>query len=330
MREAYQKAAEAILAAQRVVIASHINPDGDALGSILALVHVLRALGKEVIPISADGVPDIYRWLPGAEDVQTGTERRDFDLAIVCDAGALNRVGTSVMPIVESAPHLMDIDHHVADGTFGDLQILDASAAATAELIFTLLQEVSVQAGRDLLSTEIANCLMTGIVTDTGAFRYPNVTPTTFRIAASLQEQGAKPAMIAELSFDKRSFASLKLLGRALDSLQTTPDGRIAWAHVTAQDMEELNGTDTDTEGIVSHVRAVQSAMIGVLFREIPGKKIRISLRAREGADVNKIANVFGGGGHKLAAGCSFDPPLADAEAVVIAEAARQLATEIA
>ena len=325
MRKPFGKAIEAMCDAQKIVLVSHVNPDGDTLGCILALGHLLRALGKDVTLLAADGVPEIYRWLPGADSVQTTTERRDFDLAIVCDAGALSRIGKSLEPIIGSVPRLLDIDHHVADGPFGDVRLLDASAAATAEIVFDLVERVSKTLGRDLLSQEIANCLMTGVITDTGSFRFLNVTPRTFSIAAELHRRGAQPALISELVFENRSFASLKLLGRALDSLQMTTDGQIAWAHVTARDYADLNATDTETEGIVNHVRAVQGVQIGILFREIPGRKVRISMRARDGADVNKIAHVFGGGGHVLAAGCSLEPPLAEVERQVVAEAARQL-----
>ena len=327
MEQQLRQAAEAIGTADKIVLACHINPDGDALGSILSLTHALRALGKDVVTLSADGVPAIYAWMPGAEWITTTTERRDFDLAIVCDAGALERVGRSVMPIIESAPLLMDIDHHVVMGsTFGTIQVLDDKAAATAELIFPLLRVLSDSIGRNLIDRAVADCLMTGIITDTGSFRFMNVTPQTFELSALLQRLGASPAVISELVFENRSFASLKLLGRALDVMQRTPDGRIAWTHIRAADLEEFDATDADTEGIVSHVRAIEGAQIGILFREIPGKKVRISLRARDGADVNLIANVFGGGGHKLASGCSVEPPLEEAERLVLAEAIRQLA----
>ena len=325
VEEGIQEAVSAISKAQRIVVTSHVNPDGDALGSVLALAHLLDALGKDVTPLMQDGVPDIYRWLPGAERVVTQTERRDFDLAIVCDAGAIERVGKSVRAIVEATPLVMDIDHHVADGPFGAIQILDARASATAELIWLLLEGLQPTTTQTLAIKDVADCLLTGIITDTGSYRYPNSTPDTLELSAHLQRLGAQPAVISELVFENRSFASLKMLGRALDSLQTTLDGRVAWAQVTQQDFADTNGEDADTEGIVSHVRAVQGAEIGILFREVPGKKVRISLRARESANVNKIANVFGGGGHKLAAGCSLDPPLADVEQQVIAEAVRQL-----
>ena len=325
IHEAIQAAAAAISQAQRIVVTSYVNPDGDALGCVLAVTHLLDALGKDVTPLMADGVPDIYKWLPGAERVQMQTTRQDFELAIVCDAGALERVGRSVRPIVEDTPLVIDIDHHVADEPFGDIRLLDATASATAEIVWELLLVLQTQTGRELATRQIAECLMTGIITDTGSFRYLNVTPRTFELSAQLQRLGATPATIAELVYENQSYASVKILGRALDSLQTTPDGRVAWARVTAQDFADLNALDADTEGIVAHVRAVRGTQIGILFREVPGKKIRISLRARDGADVNKIANVFGGGGHKLAAGCSLDPPLAEVEAQVIAEAVRQL-----
>lgn len=325
MKRYYKRAVEAVCAADRIVVASHLNPDGDALGSILALMHVLRGLGKDVVPLSTDGVPDIYSWLPGAEFVQQSTERRNFDVAIVCDAGVLERVGRSQIDTLRSAPVLIDIDHHVPDIPFGDIRIVDAHAAATAELVYSLIRALSVAVGRDLMTRDIAECLMTGLITDTGSFRFMNVTPNTFNLAARLQRHGALPAPIAELVFENRTFASLKLLGRALASLQTTLDGKVAWATVTADDFAELGAADVDTEGIVNHVRSVQGADIGILFREVPGKDVRISLRGREGADVNRIAAVFGGGGHRLAAGCSIGAPLADVVGLVISEAERQL-----
>jgi bifunctional oligoribonuclease and PAP phosphatase NrnA len=319
MKDVLKQAAEALLAADKIVLASHVNPDGDTLGSSIALTHALRALGKKAVPLSHDGVPDILRWMPGQEWVQVETEDRDFDIAVVCDTANVDRIGRA-RPTIEAAPRTLTIDHHVAEGEFGDIRLVDSQASATGELVFALLREMNVT-----ISEEMAQCLLCAIVTDTGSFRYMNVTPTTFAIAGDLMKHGACPAKIADLVFDNRSFASLRLLGCALDSLRTTVDGRIAWAKIRASDFEKLNATDEETEGIVTHVRAVRTAQVGVLFREVPGKQVRISLRAREGFDVNRVANVFGGGGHRLAAGCSLDPPLEQAEAAVIGEIQRQM-----
>src|ERR1700722_3115747 len=270
MRGQFQRAVNALCSAQRVVVSSHVNPDGDALGSTLALTHALRKMGKDVTPLLTDGVPEIYRWLPGADLVNTSTDRRDFDLAIVCDAGAMIRVGRSIVPVIESAPIVIDIDHHVADGPFGDIRILDASAAATAELVWPLLQRLSRSTRIELVDSDIAQCLMAGLITDTGSFRFPNTTPYSFQLAAKLQQLGAAPAPITELVFETRSFASIKLLGRALDSLQVSEDGRVAWARVTAADFDEFGASDAETEGVVNHVRAIKDVQVGLLFREIP------------------------------------------------------------
>ncbi len=323
--ETFTQAASAILQAQKIVLSTHINPDGDALGSVLGLAHALKTLGKEVTALNVDGVPETLKWLPGAEWIETGTERRDFDLGIVVDAGALDRVGKSLLPIFEAVPLLIDIDHHVVEGSiFGQLQVLDHTAAATAELIYELILTLEVASQTTLVSPQIADCLMVGLMTDTGSFRYNNVTPKVFSLASELQEEGARVAKIAEAVYENVSFASLKLLGRALDSLERSADGQVVWASVSAQDFAEFGGTDAETEGIVSQVRAVSGAAIGILFREIPGKKVRVSIRAREGANANAIARVFEGGGHILASGCSLDVPLAEAIQSVVAEAIRQ------
>ncbi|MEP6756121.1 MAG: bifunctional oligoribonuclease/PAP phosphatase NrnA [Chthonomonadales bacterium] len=315
----YADAVRAIRAANRIVLASHVNPDGDTLGSSLALAFALRSLGKMAIPLSHDGVPEILKWMPGVETVETETSLRDFDLAIVCDTGTTDRIGQSKEAIL-SAPVSICIDHHVTEGEFGQIRIVDSKSSSTGELMFDLIQALEVE-----LTPDMANCLLCAIITDTGSFRYMNVTPRTFEIAAALMSAGASPAEISELVFENRSLASVKLLGRALESLKTAADGRVAWAHVSAKDFEELNATDEETEGIVNHVRAVRTAHVGVLFRETPNKKIRISLRSRPGFDVNQVANMFGGGGHHLAAGCSQEPPLETAEETVIAEIVRRL-----
>ncbi|MDE2126795.1 MAG: DHH family phosphoesterase [Armatimonadetes bacterium] len=325
MASALQRAVAAILASRSVVLATHTNPDGDAIGSILGLAHALTGLGIIALPLSSDGVPDIYSWMPGASTVQSRTLQRHFDVALVCDAGKLERIGGPVMPAVRSAKTTIDIDHHVADGVFGDIRLVDAKSASTAEVAWRLIVALERASGRLLRSRAIAECLMTGIITDTGGFRYPAVEPRTFRLAAILQSLGAHPAPICERVFEDRTPGSLKLLGRALSDIQSTPDGSVVWAAVRRSDFTDLNASDADTEGIVTVVRSTRGATIGILFRELSGGSIRVSLRAREGADVNAVAKAFGGGGHHLAAGCTLDAPLEAAVAAVVEEAHRQL-----
>lgn len=308
MKSILKQAAEAIYGANRIVLASHVNPDGDTLGSMLALTHACRSMNKIAIPLSQHGVPEIYRWMPGTEWIQTGTDERDFDLGIICDTGCTKRVGDGVASIIDSARTTMKIDHHLAEGDFGDIRVVNSHVAATGELIYSLLKTMRVP-----FNKAIAENLLCALITDTGSFRFMNVTSHTFRISASLMKFGACPAAISELVFESRSFASIKLLGRALDALSVSENGLVAWSFLRANDFLELDASDEETEGIVNHIRAVRGAQVGVLFREVPGKKIRVSIRSREGFDVNLVAQDFDGGGHRQAAGCSMDPPLDDA-----------------
>lgn len=308
------EAASAIRAAHRIVLACHVNPDGDALGSLLGLTFALEVLGKEVVPLSADGVPPLLEFLPGAGRVQTATDRRDFDLSIVVDSGDLSRVGMS-RDTVLSSPHVLDIDHHVTAGAFGDLRLLDSDAAATAEILYDLIVFLGVP-----VTTDIAQCLLCGLLTDTGSFRFMNVTPRTMALAGELIARGASPNTIAEAVFENKPWAAQKLMGRALDSLQRSVDGRVVWAHIRQSDFVELGGTDADTEGVVSAIRAVRGAEVAALLREMPSGRLRVSLRAREPVDVATVAARFGGGGHRLAAGCTLEGPLEQAETLLVAE----------
>ena len=308
------EAAAAIHRSQTIVMACHVNPDGDALGSLLGLALTLIPLGKTVVCLSEDGVPEILRFLPGAELIHQTSDQAMFDLALVVDSGDLPRVGKTVQPIIGRAKQVVDIDHHVTSGAFGDIRVLDARAASTAEIVYALLLTLQTP-----ITPEIATCLFTGIITDTGSFRFQNVTPNTLQVAAALLEAGAPPAVISENIFENRTFAATRLLGHALSSLAQSPDGRIVWASITASDFAGLGATDQDTEGIVSYVRGVRETEVGLLFREMADGGIRVSLRSRESVNVAEVAALFGGGGHRMASGCTVNLPLAEAEQAVVA-----------
>ncbi len=306
------EAAAAIHQSQTIVMACHVNPDGDALGSLLGLALALIPLGKTLVCLSEDGVPDILKFLPHADLIQQTTDHSAFDLALVVDSGDLPRVGSTVQPIIGRARQVVDIDHHVTTGAFGDIRVLDARAASTAEIVYALLLALQTP-----ITPEIATCLFTGIITDTGSFRFQNVTPNTLQVAAALLEAGAPPAFISENVFENRTFAATRLLGHALASLKRSPDGSLVWASITAADFQETSATDQDTEGIVSYVRGVRDAEVGILFREMAGGGVRVSLRSRESINVAAVAENFGGGGHRMASGCTVYLPLAEAETAV-------------
>jgi len=235
-----------------------------------------------------------------------------FDLAIVCDAATPGRLG-SVGALAMTAERSLVIDHHEGNGGFGDIQLVDASAAATGEIVYALLRHMRLPFNR-----AIADCLLCAIITDTGSYRFMNVKGATFRVSAALMAYGACPASISELVFETRSLQSLKLLGRALDALEVTADGRISWSVITARDFVELMATDEDTEGIVTHIRAVRGTEVGALLRELGDGSVRVSLRSRRDVDVSRVAERFGGGGHRAAAGCTLRMPLTEAIAAIL------------
>ena len=313
------EAVAAIQRARSVVLACHVNPDGDALGSLLGLGLALEALGKDVVMLSADPVPETLAFLPGIAKVQSTTDRRDFDLAIGLDSGDLSRTGANAA-VLESAPVLMDIDHHVTAGRFGHIQLLDSHASATAELVFELVGALGLS-----LSPEMAECLHCGLLTDTGGFRFTNVTPRTMQIGAALVEAGANPDRIYENVYERRNFASQKLLGRALEHMRRTEDGRVVWTVVTRGDFLEFGAHDRDTEGIVGALRVVDTALVAFVLREMESGKLRVSLRSRVGVDVSAVAAQFGGGGHRLAAGCSLPGPAESAAMAVLTAVLAQL-----
>ncbi|MBB6053055.1 DHH family phosphoesterase [Armatimonas rosea] len=302
-REGLDEAVQAIWSATEIVLACHVNPDGDAIGSMLGLGLGLEALEKKVTYLSADGFPETLAFLPGIERVQTHTERRDFQLGVGLDAGEVKRLGSNAETIL-SAPLVMDIDHHVTGGQFGQVQLLDATSASTAELVYDLLLALGVE-----LTPEIAQCLLCGILTDTGSFRFSNTKPRTMAVGGALIAAGASPTTIYESVYENASFGAQKLLGRAMDRMTRSADGKLVWSWVTQADFSELDATDKDTDGIATALRAVRGSEVAVFLREMPTGKLRVSLRAKDPWDVAAVAAQFGGGGHRLASGCSLDGP---------------------
>ncbi len=315
--KAIESARQAIIQGDNILIACHVRPDGDTLGSALALWLALGSLGKVSWVLSTDGVPEPWDLIPHSNAVLREAPDTDFALSIAVDADGINRLGEAAKP-VESAPLVISIDHHSGANPFGDIRIYDPEAAATAELVYGLIDALGVEIGRD-----IASCLMAGIVGDTGGFRFPNTTPRTFEIAAELMRAGASPSEIAVRIYEDRGLTATKVLGHVLAGLKTAANGRIVWGSVSKEDFSKLEAEDTHTEGVVNYIRAVRGSKIALLFREGPNGAVRVSLRSNKGVDVAKIAAKFGGGGHPAAAGCTLDADLQTAEKLVIEEASR-------
>jgi phosphoesterase RecJ-like protein len=306
------RAASAIRAAASIVIACHVNPDGDAIGSLCALGIACERLGKRVVLVSADGVPELYRFIPGWERVRQ-VAAGSFDVGIGVDADGAGRLG-SAQAVVLGANTVIDIDHHVGPAPFGAIRVIYPEASATGELVYALIGELGVT-----IDAEIAGALMAAIVTDTGSFRYPSVTPETMRITAALIERGAHPGVVWEPVYGRRSFAATRLLGRALEKAQRSCDGRVAWSALSREDFVEAGAEEDETEGIINEVRAIEGAEVSLFLREQPDGQVRISFRSKDGTDVAALAERFGGGGHRAAAGATTDGPLEAAVERVVA-----------
>lgn len=295
--------AETILQYPSCLIATHINPEGDAIGSQLALAMALEQCGMTVTCYDRDGVPDNCRFLPTWERVEQTLPDEIPPLIIFVDADRLERVALSE-ELLPGAQAFVRIDHHVSQVANLGPAFVNTKAAATGELIFELLPELGAQ-----MTPEIATCLQTALMVDTGRFSYTNTTPTTLSIASALVGAGADVPTIVDWIWGQMTFGAGKLMGAAMSSLQVSADGRIAWALLRNEDFLSVGAGPADTEGIIDHVRSIRGTEVAVLFSEKRGA-VRASLRSRGGVNVAKLAERFGGGGHVKAAGLTYDGPL--------------------
>ena len=296
MEKTYRKIGDLIAASETFIIASHVAPDGDAIGCELAIYSVLKRLGKSPKVVSEDGVPDNFAFLEGSEEVVTSAGET-ADVAIVVDSAGLDRIG-GVCEVVAGCREIVNIDHHRSNSDFGTINLVDNSAGATAEIVYGLLDMLAGP-----LTAGEAEALFSGIMTDTGCFRFPTTSSRTLKVAAALLDLGAKPYHLASEIFWNKSVSGMKLLSEALATIETTDGGRVATMDVTRAMMDESGADHFDTEGFANYPRLISGVLVGVLLRETETGNFRVSLRSKESVDVNEIARAFGGGGHQTAAG---------------------------
>ena len=317
------RAAEMLRGATRITIFSHENPDADTLGSALAVRLVAERLGKESEVVCIDPPPPALRFLPDVDRVKRAPELEP-DVTVVVDAGDLLRVGalaTSDWARWLEAPRVINIDHHISNPGYGAVNLVDAGAAATCEVVTLLLDDIGVS-----LDPPLATLLLAGIVQDTHCFGHPNATPRTLRVAAQLVEAGAPLAAINRSIYLDKPFSTLALWGRMLAEIGHRLDGRIVYAALTDQMLTETGAQPTDAEGFVDLLASTRAADVTVLFKQAGADVTRASLRTTERADAVAITRVFGGGGHARAAGCTVAAPLAEARERVLAECIAELA----
>ncbi len=281
------------------LILSHVDPDGDAIGSSLGLAWTLRGLGKAVTVVNESPLPDSLRFLPGSEWVKRPAEvGRTFGAVFVLDCSSLDRVGPAAAGLVAPGAAVANVDHHAANDGFGDPRLVNVEASATAELIYEILDAYGAP-----LEPEVAECLYIGLASDTGAFRYQNTTPRALRLAARLVEHGAQPSTAADALYGRKSEASLRILGLALASLEKRAGGQVGALTISREMFERAGASSEDADGIVQFAKSLDGARVGVLIQEVAPGEIRMSLRSDGTVDVNQVAGLFGGGGHKNAAG---------------------------
>jgi phosphoesterase RecJ-like protein len=288
-------------AASSVLIGTHLNPDGDALGSALAMSHYLDGLGAQNEVICHHLAPKNLQFLPGVNRIRNAPSQEKYDLGIVLDLDSLERLGNTEQYFT-GCRRIIVVDHHVPHEAPGDLRIVDTAAPATAVILTRLLNGMGAE-----ITPEIATCLLTGIVTDTGSFRFRNTTAEALSLSAGLLEHGGDIATVAEEIFQRKPLASARLLGITLDHMRLDSEDRIAWSVLQYRDFESTSARDEDTEGFVNELLSIETVQLAALLREAKPGRTRCSLRSRGKLDVAAVARVFGGGGHKNAAGCTFD-----------------------
>jgi phosphoesterase RecJ-like protein len=297
-----KQVAAMIAQAERVWLVSHVLPDGDALGSSLGLMHLLRAQGQQARVFSAGPIPEEYLFLPGMDQVSDALpDKGDQDLAVMLDCHQPQRTGPVSEAFLAKLPQVAIIDHHQGAVDFGQAAWVDPSFAATSEMV-TLLAQAE---GWDI-TPEAATCLFTGVQTDTGSFRYANTTPRVFRVAADLAQAGAQVWPISQEVYATRP-KRLRLLGRIMDNLELSQEGRLALSQITLADLEKVGAGPADLEQAVETLRLIPGVEVSALFRQTPKGAVKVSMRSRGKVDVSRVAIELGGGGHKSAAGVTLE-----------------------
>lgn len=290
------------------LIVSHVHPDGDTISSSLAIALILKRLGKSYSLINENHIPDKFNFLPDINSISLiSNNERKFSYIITVDVADFSRAG-QINQLLNSEYHLLNIDHHPTNDNFGEVNLVSSSAAATVEVIYDLINKMKLSIDQDL-----ATCIYTGLLTDTGGFRYSNTSSKVFRIAAELIEYDISPSKITQAALETISLDHINILKVALNSIEFDESGLISWIVL---DLSEITREidNEDTEGIINYARNITGVEVGILFKKLNANTIKVSLRSNNVIDVGAIAKSFGGGGHTRAAGYTYNGALEDAK----------------
>lgn len=310
-QEQIKEAAQFMKEYDRFLVLSHVSPDGDATGSALGVALILEKLGKSYVVINEGETPEKFSFLPRFELLRNLSQQpldETFGAVIAVDCADESRMG-DVRSLFASDAVLLNIDHHPTNDAFGTFNLIRTDAAATAEILY----DVAVEAGVPF-DKELALCIYTGLLTDTGGFRYSNTSPRVMEIAAQLLTYGVKPGEVAERCLEEITLAHVNILRRALQTLTLTHQNQVASITVQPSDFEEAGAQREDAGGLVNYCRNIEGVEVGITFIESEPSVIKVSMRARGRVDVAVIAKQFGGGGHAKAAGCTIRGEVADVQ----------------
>lgn len=297
---------------QTVLVVSHSNPDGDAIGALLATGLALKAMHKDVCMFNQSPIPAVYRFLPSVKMIcQEADDMETYDTVVVLDCGSIERIGPMAQQ-AGKARTIVNIDHHITNTRFGHLYLIDSEACATAAIVYRIIKKMNIH-----IDCPMAAAIYTGILTDTGSFRFSNTNQQAFAICAEMIACGANPYEIAQHVYGHYSLGRIKLLNLALDSLEISPNGKMSIMSLT-QDMLDITRTqEEDIDGIINYARRIEDVKVAALIHEVAGygrarRQYHVSLRSDGDVNVAMIAAEFGGGGHANAAGFSVEATLSD------------------
>lgn len=294
---------EEIKKAKSIVILTHENPDGDAVGSSLAMYLALKELGKENIDVIIPEYPKTYDYLPNVDIVKKEGIETSYDLAIAVDTATIKMLN-GWSNYFEMAKTKIVIDHHSTNTMYGDLNYVNPDSPACTQILLTIFEYFGVE-----ITNDIGKCILTGIITDTGGFQYQSTRPETFEFAATLLKSGINVYEIYKKAMNTKTRANFELRKRAIDRMEFLEDGKISFTYITKKDIEEINATSDDHEGIVDEGRSIEGVEVSIFIRETD-KGYKASLRSNEYVNVSDVCLMFGGGGHFHAAGCTISQSL--------------------
>ena len=300
---------------QAFVLISHVRPDGDAIGSQLALGYSLMAAGKTVYLINEDGLPDNLAFLAGSEKIELPPAAPlDVEVAIALDTATKPRLGDAALNAASRAKIWLNIDHHISNPGYGDVNLIDSTSPATGQILYQLITALGLP-----LPAATRDAIYVAVSTDTGSFQYPSTTAKTYQMAADLIDRGLDVGTINSKIYDNYPFRRVELMRALLNTLELSPDGRVAHWELRDQMRIDLRLMPEDSEGLIDIIRAIRGVELAVFFEELVDGKVRVSMRSKDRRlDVCQIAMEFGGGGHTLAAGIRMSGPLAVAKPLVL------------